>query len=288
ALARSAKAAYLCFEPYGEDAQAYARATVLVPTSCEEEAVAVLRALQDREPEYGRDGREAYYNAEQNALIARGAEEYYRAMVRGGAMSWNVRDRHMVETLERLMSHHGEKSKAIVWEHNTHIGDARYTDMAGAGMVNVGQLLREKHAQDAEVFLVGFGTYSGTVLAASEWGAPMQKMRMPDARAHSLEELLHRAGQTSTADARRRSANMMLLFDGGPDGGIAGLDDPIHHRAIGVVYDPRAERRGNYVPSRVPQRYDAFLFVHTTRALDALHMPASNAADMPETYPSGK
>lgn len=298
ALALAAKSAYLCFEPYGEDAQAYARATVLVPTSCEDEAVAVLRALQAREPQYGRDGREAYYNAEQNALIARGAEEYYRAMVRGGAMSWNVRDRHMVETLERLMNHHGDKATAIVWEHNTHIGDARYTDMAAAGMVNVGQLLRENLGRGAGVFLVGFGTYGGTVLAASEWGAPMQRMSMPDARPGSLEDVLHRAGGSCSEPAALTGENLMLLFDGGPDGGIAGLDEEIHHRAIGVVYNPQAERRGNYVPSRIPRRYDAFIFVDHTRALDALHMPVSDVPvsdvpvsdvpDLPETFPSGK
>ena len=288
ALARAAKNAYLCFEPYGEDAQADARATVLVPTSCEDEAVAVLRALQAREPEYGRDGREAYYNAEQNALIARGAEEYYRAMVRGGAMSWNVRDRHVVETLERLMRHHGERATAVVWEHNTHIGDARYTDMAAAGMVNVGQLLRESHSADAGVFLVGFGTYGGTVLAASEWGAPMQRMGMPDARPGSLEHILHRAAELGGEPTASTHPDLMLLFSRGRDGGMSGLDEEIPHRAIGVVYNPQAERRGNYVPSRVAQRYDAFIFVNRTRALDALHMSDTDMSQPPDTFPSGK
>src|SRR5512138_2423184 len=121
-LARGARGAYRCFEPYGEDAQEYARATALVPTTCEREAVAVLAALRSRASEFREDGRDAFFNAEQNALVAQNAERYYRTMVRGGPTSWNVRDAHMVETLERLMKHHGPDAKAIVWEHNTHVG----------------------------------------------------------------------------------------------------------------------------------------------------------------------
>jgi erythromycin esterase-like protein len=125
--------------------------------------------------------------------------------------------------------------------------------------------------------LVGFGTWRGTVIAGSEWGAPMQRMHMPVARAGSLEDLLHRTG---TRDA-------LLVFDGSDDGGIAGLDEPIDHRAIGVVYDPRAERWGNYVPTIVPRRYDAFLFFDETHGVDALHMPVTLEGEVPETYPTG-
>lgn len=287
AFARAARRAYLCFEPYGEDAQAYARATVMVPTSCQDEAVAVLRELRAKASEYRKDDREAYYNAEQNALIAQGAEQYYRAMVRGGAMSWNVRDRHMVDTLERLMGHHGDHAKAVVWEHNTHVGDARFTDMAADGMVNVGQLVRERHPQAGDVMLVGFGTYSGAVLAGSEWGAAMQKMRMPNARAGSLEDILHCAGMPGDVNAKGTSKNMLFLFDETIDGGIGGLDKAIDHRAIGVVYHPEAERWGNYVPSQLAQRYDAFLFVDHTSPLEALHLPEHGGRDLPETYPTG-
>src|SRR5205814_3798228 len=138
--------AFRCFEPYGEDPQEYAWATLMVPATCEKEVVALLGELRQKEADYrgtGLPAREAYFNAEQNALVAKNAERYYRTMVRGGSASWNVRDRHMVETLERLIQHHGPDAKAIVWEHNTHVGDARATDMARAGMVNVGQLVRE-------------------------------------------------------------------------------------------------------------------------------------------------
>jgi erythromycin esterase-like protein len=276
ALAASARRAYNCFEPYAEDAQDYARATALVPTSCEDEVVAVLRALHANGPSLREDGRDAFFDAEQNALVARNAELYYRTMVRGGPDSWNVRDRHMTETLTRLAHHHGPASKAIVWEHNTHVGDARFTDMARAGMVNVGELARQEHARDG-VVLVGFGTHRGTVIAADEWGAPMQRLRVPAARAGSVEEALHAAG---VGDA-------LLLFDGSDDGGIAGLDAPLGHRAIGVVYDPAHERWGNYVPTVVPRRYDAFIYVDETRAVDPLHMPVRVDGERPETYPSG-
>jgi erythromycin esterase-like protein len=276
-LAAAARRAYNCFEPYAEDVQDYARATALVPTSCEDEAIVLLRELRSRAPHFREDGREGYFNAEQNALVAKNAELYYRTMVRGGPSSWNVRDRHMVETLDRLVQHHGPDCKAIVWEHNTHIGDARFTDMARAGMVNVGQLVRQAHDRDG-VMLVGFGTHRGSVIAADEWGAPMERMHVPAARNGSFEDLLNDA---AVGDA-------LLLFNGADDGGVPGLDEPLGHRAIGVVYDPDAERWGNYVPTIVPRRYDAFLFIEETRAVDPLHMPVRIGGEPPETYPSGQ
>jgi len=276
AFAREARAAYRCFEPFGEDVQEYARATAIVPTSCESEAVAVLTALRRKASEFRADGADAYFNAEQNALVARNAELYYRTMVRGGPASWNVRDNHMVETLERLMKHHGPDAKAIVWEHNTHIGDARFTDMARAGMYNVGQLVRQAHDVD-DVVLVGFGTHRGTVIAGEEWGAPMRRMRVPPAREGSFEDALHASDQ----------GDMLLLFNGTDDGGIAGLGEPVGHRAIGVVYDPRREAWGNYVPTIVPRRYDVFLHIEETTGVDALHMPVLVDGEVPETFPTG-
>lgn len=275
-FAAAAKRAYNCFEPYAEDVQEYARATALVPTSCEDEAISVLRELRSKAPQFREDGREGFFNAEQNALVATNAELYYRTMVRGGSASWNVRDYHMVETLDRLVDHHGRGAKAIVWEHNTHIGDARFTDMARAGMVNVGQLVRQTHGREG-VMLVGFGTHRGTVIAAEEWGEPMERMRLPAARAGSFEEAMHDA---AVGDA-------LLIFDGSESGGVPGLDEPIGHRAVGVVYDPDHERWGNYVPTIIPRRYDAFLYIEETRAVDPLHMPIRVDGEVPETYPSG-
>jgi erythromycin esterase len=273
-LARGARRAYSCFEPYEEDAQEYARATALVPTSCEEEAVRILAALRSKSSELKEDGADAYFNAEQNALVARNAERYYRTMVRGGPASWNVRDHHMVETLERLMAHHGPRARAIVWEHNTHVGDARFTDMARSGMVNVGQLVRQHHGREG-VCIVGFGTDRGTVMAASGWGEPMQRMTVPAAREGSYENAITRSG----------AGDSLLLFG---DASVDALSELRGHRAIGVVYDPRTEHWGNYVPTVLPRRYDAFVFIEETTAVDALHLPARIDGEVPETYPTGQ
>src|SRR5262249_12021220 len=163
-----------------------------------------------------------------------------RAMVRGGPESWNIRDRHMAQTLERLMIHHGPDARGIVWEHNTHIGDARFTDMAEDGMVNVGQLVRERHERDG-VVLVGFGSHRGSVIAAREWEAPMERMPVPIARAGSWEDVLHQAGVT----------NQLLIFTGGESREMLASRG---HRAIGVVYHPEYEQYGNFVPTVLPRR----------------------------------
>jgi erythromycin esterase len=268
--ARLARDAYRCFEPYAGDLQQYAYATALVPASCEREVMELLAELRRSAPAYREDSREGYFNAEQNALVCRNAERYYRTMLRGGAPSWNVRDRHMAQTLDRLMRDHGPGAKAIVWEHNTHVGDARATDMASAGMVNVGQLVREAHAQEG-VVLIGFGSYEGSVIAGRAWGAPMERMSVPTARPGSWEDLLHRAG----------AEDKLLLLDH-PEPAMRTARD---HRAIGVVYEPEAERAGNYVPTVLPYRYDAFIFVDRTRALHPLHIPARMGGEPPETYP---
>jgi erythromycin esterase len=275
--ARAARRAYRCFEPYGARAEDYARATAIVPTSCEDEAVAMLRLLRERAATFREDGPDSFFNAEQNALVARNAERYYRTMVRGGPASWNVRDHHMVETLDRLMAHYGPTAKAIVWEHNTHVGDARFTDMARAGMVNVGQLVRQANDAD-DVVIVGFGTHRGTVIAAEEWGAPMQKMRVPEATHGSYEAILHHTG----------IPDFLLPFaERGAHPVVDDLREPRGHRAIGVVYHPELEQYGNYVPTILPERYDVFIYLDETRAVAPLHMPVHADRDLPEAYPSG-
>jgi erythromycin esterase-like protein len=276
-LARNARRAYSCFEPYEEDAQEYARATYLVPTSCEDEAVKILSALRTRASEFRDDGRDAYFNAEQNALVARNAELYYRTMVRGGSTSWNVRDHHMVETLNRLMEHHGRSARAIVWEHNTHIGDARFTDMARSGMVNVGQLVRQEHEREG-VVLVGFGSHRGSVIAGREWGAPMQRMTVPEAREGSVEDAMKQA----------EVGDSLFIFPRGDADETMMLREARGHRAIGVVYDPTMEHWGNYVPTILPGRYDAFLFIEETNALEPLHMRVRRDGEIPETFPTGQ
>jgi erythromycin esterase len=272
--AARARRSYGCFDPYEEDVQEYAFATMMVPKSCEEEVLKILRDLRAKGPDYADEGREAFFNAEQNALVARNAERYYRTMIRGGAASWNVRDTHMIETLERLLEHHGPGSKAVVWEHNTHVGDARATDMARSGMVNVGQLARERWGDDTVI--VGFSSHAGTVIAGEEWGAPMQVMTVPSARPGSWEQLLHDAG----------SDDRVLLLEGLDE--VAGGLDPRGHRAIGVVYHPAAERFGNYVPTVLPFRYDALIHIDHSRAVHPLHLVPQKGHEPPETYPSGQ
>ncbi len=265
AVAEAARAAYACFAPYREDPVDYARATVLVPTDCEDEVVGVLTDLmRSRTPG---DDPEDHFDAEMNALVAADGERYYRAMVQGSSESWNVRDVHMMDTLDRLVEKEG---KAIVWAHNTHVGDARFTDMARDGMTNLGQLARERYGED-EVFILGFGSYEGSVIAGKEWGAPMESMAVPPAREGSWEARLHKA-----------SPSDRLLLD------FSEEDEEVYgHRAIGVVYRAAYEAYGNYVPTIVPRRYDAFLYLDRTTSLHPLHPSWAGSRERPETYPFG-
>jgi erythromycin esterase len=269
-----ARQALRCFEPYADDAQEYARATVLVPESCQAETAKLLAEVRRRAPAYGGDGHDGHFVAEQNALVVKNAEAYYRAMVRSNVESWNVRDRHMAETLDRLLDHHGPRARAIVWAHNTHIGDARFTDMAEQGEVNLGQLARERYGAE-RVVLVGCGTHRGTVIAAREWDAPMEVMRMPIGRRESWEDVLHDAGDH----------DRLLIFEPGrlPQESLAWRG----HRAIGVVYRPEYDWYGNYVPTVLPRRYDALMFVDESHALRPLHLRPRAEKEPPETFPTG-
>ncbi|MDX2377091.1 erythromycin esterase family protein [Microbacterium sp. LRZ72] len=275
----SAQRAFRCFEPYAEEPQDYAASTRYLPSGCEAEVVQLLAATRSAAASAEGPDAEARFNAQQNARSAAGAEAYYRTMMRGGADSWNLRDRHMVQTLDELMRHHGEGAKAVVWEHNTHVGDARWTDMADAGMVNVGQLVREKHPDD-DVVLVGFGSYEGSVIASDRWGGEVREMPVPAARPASVEELLHDELEDGALDGRDAA---LFVFEGERPDWAAQVRD---HRAIGVVYHPEVEHLGNYVPSVLGSRYDAFLWFDTTRALTPLHAVESRRGE-PEAWPTG-
>ncbi|MER5267942.1 erythromycin esterase family protein [Actinosynnema sp. NPDC002837] len=264
----TALAAYRCFEPHGEDPQEYAISTRFVPAGCEDEVVDLLVRLRGQAAGDGA-GR---FAAWQNAEVVAGAERYYRAMV-GGQSSWNVRDRHMDETLDRLLDHHGPGSKAVVWAHNTHVGDARATGMADSGLVNIGQLARERYGHE-QVVLVGFGSHRGTVIAGEAWGASTREVPVPPARPGSLEDVLHR---TAPGEA-------LFVFPQEDQPDL--LTATLPHRAIGVVYHPERERWGNYASTVVGRRYDAFLWFDETRALRPLHTPRIDVFE-PETYPSG-
>ncbi|TKB96903.1 erythromycin esterase family protein [Pedobacter cryophilus] len=269
-----AEDAFRCFEPYRKDeGRSYAEALNFVPKLCQNEVVNLLKEVRRRMPLYDSDF-ENVFSAEQNALVAVNAEKYYEAMLAGGANSWNVRDQHMASTLDRLLTFYGENSKAIVWEHNTHIGDARATNMQTDGMYNIGQLARFQH-QNKGVVLVGFGSYEGSVMAGNGWGAPMKTMPVPAATKGSWEYFLHQAG-----------AKNKLLIMANFKNNDAMMKNYIGHRAIGVVYHPEFEHRGNYVPSILPSRYDAFIYLDKTKALHPLNTKA-DTQQMPGTYPFG-
>ncbi|MEV2238644.1 erythromycin esterase family protein [Micromonospora sp. NPDC049891] len=263
-----AQDAYRCFEPYGKRVEEYGAASRFVSARCEQE---VIRLLARTREHAATDGPGAF-STWQNAEVVAGAERYYREMVAGGPGSWNVRDTHMTDTLDRLLDRYGPGARGVVWAHNTHVGDARATDMAADGMVNIGQLARERHGAD-QVALIGFGSWRGTVIAAPRWGSPAEAMVVPPARPGSLEHRLHEL----------MPERAVLVF-GGPDQ-PGWVTDTLDHRAIGVVYDPSFESWGNYVPTRLGERYDAFIWCDETTALHPL--PALATPGEMETYPAG-
>ena len=259
--------AYRCFEPFHEDPNAYAYATRFADHSCAEAVVRMLVEMRGRA-----------LPAWQNAEVVAGAEHYYRALMQGGAHSWNVRDRHLDETLDRLLKHYSERdgrpARAVVWAHNTHVGDGRATDQTRHGEVTLGELARERFGPE-NVVLIGFGSYHGTVVAGHTWGAPMELMVVPEARPGSLEEVLH-------AEAPPEALFVFPPLDLRPDF----LVDELGHRAIGVVYRPDRDRWGNYVPTVLGDRYDAFFWFDESHAVRPLHTLRVDRRE-PETYPSG-
>lgn len=266
--------AWRCFEPYGEDPQDYAWATRMVPTSCEPDVIALLTIVREHAAGApGFDDDHSRLDVLQNALTAADAERYYRVMLQADHESWNIRDIHMADTADRLAERAGSGRRGIVWAHNTHVGDARGTTMGDAGMVTIGQLLRERHGLD-KVCLIGFATRGGTVLASRSWGATETVYPLPTAESGSHEDLLGR----TLPDAA------VLQFAAGV--GTQWLTRQRGHRAVGVVYDPRRET-GNYVPTVMGRRYDALVWVPQTSALIPLsHEPSPESAEW-ETEPSG-
>jgi erythromycin esterase-like protein len=281
--AQRARYRYGCLEHFGEDTQAYGyAASIGLHKSCEDEVVSQLLELQRRAAEYaGRDGRVApdeFFFAEQNARLVKNAEEYYRAMFRGRVSSWNLRDCHMAETLAALATYlqgQGQPAKIVVWAHNSHLGDARATEMGQAGELNVGQLVRERYGQDA--VLIGFSTYSGTVTAATEWDGPAERKRVRPALPDSYEALFHELNL---------GRFLVILRDG--DAAIARLCRPRLERAIGVIYRPETERLSHYFSARLPEQFDAVLHYDETRAVEPLERTAAWERDeVPETFPTG-
>lgn len=274
--AQQASERFACFDPFEEDTQQYALSAHYMNHTCEDEVVATLLDLRRRHFEYAsQTSEEAYFQAELNALAAVNAERYYRLMVHGGAVTWNLRDHHMVDVLNRLRRHLGGHAKAILWEHNTHIGDFRATYEGRTGHVNVGQLVREQYGEDCVA--VGFGTHRGTVTAASAWDMPPDFKRVPPARPGSYEHIFHESGVPNFYLPLKRLRPQDM-----PGGWLFQTRD---ERAIGVVYEPERERFGNYVPSQLANRYDAYFFYDESFAIE----PIDEGPTQPglEAYPSG-
>lgn len=250
-----AKKAFSCFEPFNRHSESYAMSSVNLSQACVDEVSHLLTSLRANEAHY-KDKHESDLNLKMNALVAKNAEEYYRAMVQNDELSWNIRDEHMVEAINEVMDYHGKEAKIIIWEHNSHIGDASATDMEASGMINVGQIIRGQNRRE-NVYTVGFGTHRGTVIAADQWGIPFQQIEVPAAIKDSWEDVMHNSG----------AFNKLLLFN---EHNRHLFVDWIGHRAIGVVYNPEYEAYGNYVPSKIGNRYDAFIYMDQTKALSPL------------------
>jgi erythromycin esterase-like protein len=282
--AEEARKRYACFDHYGDDSQQYAYAAGLGSSeSCQREVVATLEQIQQRAAaDMQRDGigaSDAFFYAQQNARLVKNAEEYYRTMFRGRVSSWNLRDRHMAETLDALAEHlaqtRGVPAKVVVWEHNSHVGDARATEVGRLGEWTVGELARKRYGDDA--FLVGFSTYDGWVTAASDWDGPAERKQVRPALAGSYEDLFHQTGLGNfMLPLRPRSAARDALLE-------ARLQ-----RAIGVLYLPRTERQSHYFSARLPHQFDAMIHIDTTDAVHPLE-PTSHwdKGEAPETYPVG-
>jgi len=281
--AKRARYRYSCFEHFGDDTQAYGyAATFDLSESCEREVIDQLIDLRRRAADYAsRDGRVAqdeFFFAEQNARLVLNAERYYRTMFRGRVESWNLRDRHMAETLDALVAHlnsQAQQAKIAVWEHNSHLGDARATYMADYGELNVGQLVREKHG--AEAILIGFTTYTGTVTAASDWGGPAERKRVRPALKESYEALFHEMDRANFLLTLRNNKKVSTV-----------LQTPRLERAIGVIYLPETERQSHYFEARLSKQFDAVIHFDETHALEPLEREALwESGEPPETFPTG-
>jgi erythromycin esterase-like protein len=279
--AKRARYRYQCFGHFGEDSQAYGYAASFgFSQPCEEEVVNQLVELRRSASDYmqmdGRVAEDEYFYAEQNARLVKNAEQYYRSMFGGRMQSWNLRDQHMAETLDALVSHfdrQGQHTKVAVWAHNSHLGDARFTEMGQRGELNVGQLVRELYGDDA--VLVGFSTNTGTVTAASNWDEPPQRKRVRPALPESYEALFHSI----------EMPDFLLILRAA--GEVAeSLRKPRLERAIGVIYRPETERISHYFHAQLPGQFDAVIHFDETRAVEPLERTAGwESGEVPETYP---
>ena len=275
ATAEVARTRYGCLMPWSDDLGMYSQVTITKQyRECEEDVIATLRDLLAKRIEYSQADGEQFFNAEQNARLVKNAERYYRTMYYAENNSWNQRDQHMFETLQSVIAHRGPKAKVVIWEHNSHIGDARATQMSARGELNIGQLAREEYGNDA--YLIGFGTDHGTVAAASEWGGPMEVKQVQPSHIDSYERVCHEV----------KTDNFLLP-----------LRNPLQQitrkkllaerleRAIGVIYRPETELQSHYFYACLPNQFDEYIWFDETRAVVPLTKVTSKG--IPDTYPFG-
>lgn len=270
-----ARERYGCLTPWQREPSTYGRAVLTEGyRRCEAEVVRQCQDILKNQLAYGADNPDSFLDAAQNARLIASAERYYRIMYYGGAESWNLRDTHMFETLGHVLNAHGPQSKAVVWAHNSHIGDARFTEMGTVrDELNIGQLCRQKFGEAAA--LIGFGTHTGTVAAASDWDGEMEVMRVRPSRADSYERLFHDAGvERGLVEFRRHEPLRRRLLE------------PRLERFIGVIYRPDTELQSHYAETSLPQQFDGFVWLDETRAVTR-EGPEHRRTGGPDTYPFG-
>lgn len=274
-LGRIARERYGCLSPWEADPAAYGRAALTgAYRACEDDVTAMLVDLMKKRQDYALNDGERFLDAAQNAVLVANAEKYYRIMYYGSRASWNLRDDHMFETLQNVMNFHGNGTRAVVWAHNSHIGDARATEMSRRGERNLGELCARGFGADS--YRIGFGTDRGTVAAATDWGGPMEVKQVMPAHPQSYERQFHLSGQPG----------LILPMRAGRELDVAtALSEPRLERAIGVIYRPETELASHYFEAELPRQFDEYIWIDETSAVTPLE--TGQAAGLPDTYPFG-
>ena len=271
-LAASARDRYGCLQPFRHDPALYGRAVLSNRhKECQDDVMDILKRMLHRRMEYSAHDGESYLDASQNAHVVATAERFYTMMYYGAPESWNLRDSHMFETLQRLLAHRGDSSKAVVWAHNSHVGDAAATSMSERGELNIGRLVREEYGTRA--YLIGFGTHDGTVAAASDWGGNVEIKDVRPSYPESYERLCHQSG-IKNFFLPLRDANDALRVE---------LTDRRLERAIGVIYRPETELQSHYFEASLPGQFDEYIWIDRTSAVQPLERSA--APELPERHP---
>lgn len=272
-----AKARYGCLDPWADEPQGYgALALYEGYARCESGVTQMLMDLMQRDFDCLSEECDEWLDAAANARVVKNAEAYYRVMYRGAAESWNLRDTHMFETLVQILDAKGPRSKAVVWAHNSHIGNAAFTEMGQVrGELNIGQLVKERF--DAKARLIGFGTHSGTVAAADDWDSPMKVKAVNPSMPDSYERASHDSGlQRFVLDLRPEEIGRDIR---------EALMEPKLERFIGVIYRPETERWSHYSQCILPRQYDGWVWFDETKAVTPL--PGEQRPGDDETYPFG-